>query len=643
MPWRVTEISHLQLSSAQFFPLIWLLVLRGLWADTGRRELAVLGIAVALQLLSSFYLAYFLSFSTAVLVAVGAALRLPKLSDVARMAAAVAPGYALVGLSGLPYLQRQAGSDLAPEFGADISIGFGLSWEVFAARLQDAATQLNASANYHMPWGVALLAVFALGILIPRSRGGRANGEGSAASADRGSEQRLRIAVAGLVAICVFAFSMMLGGSVELGGFTLYLPSYFFSQVLPGFSMIRGPMRWGIVIAVAAPLLAGLGAAVVDRLLTSGRARVSARIVVAACVVLSLNFYTIPTRPAWTHPERIAKRYAALAALGEGPLLEIPWSAGPGNTPLASKNLLASTLHWRPIVNGYTGYLPATYRLIQRVGSALPARQSIERIRDLTGVRWILVDKTELPSAALESWERAAGRGWLSLGYSDESTLIFEIPNWEEGGRWIEALVGKEPRARTLTDLPRSPLQAEEGSGALLLKIPAEHDSSLRVEVIAVVQNASAVAWPGFDVQREGLVSLRYTYWPADSARGPSTDLAALDRDFPAASRTALSTFIRAPKQAGEYRLCVDLVQEIGDGLAPLPIQPVWRAVRVRGAMDLNAAATLFTTLYPEAAARPPCGSDPGEGTPRPEDRSAGASLHQRGSVGEARKFEAPQ
>ena len=192
--------------------------------------------------------------------------------------------------------------------------------------------------------------LFALVILLPRSAR-------SAISDGDERDSRLRISIATLSAICLFAFTMMLGGSVELAGFKLYLPSYFLAQFFPGFSLIRGSVRWAIPLVVAAPVLAGLGAAMADRVARGARVRAAARVAVAVGIALSLDFYRIPTRPVWEDPPLIAQRYAALAKLGEGPLLEIPWKSDVADFYRGSKSLLASTLHWRPLVNGYT-YLP---------------------------------------------------------------------------------------------------------------------------------------------------------------------------------------------------------------------------------------------------------------------------------------------
>ena len=57
MPWRTTELSHLQLLGAHWFPLVWLLTLRILLGADTRRDAILLALVLSLQLLTSYYLA----------------------------------------------------------------------------------------------------------------------------------------------------------------------------------------------------------------------------------------------------------------------------------------------------------------------------------------------------------------------------------------------------------------------------------------------------------------------------------------------------------------------------------------------------------------------------------------------------------
>ena len=67
MPWRTHELAHLQLLGAHWFPLIWLLTFRILLKNGKPQDGVLLSAVLSLQLLSSYYLAYLITFSIALL------------------------------------------------------------------------------------------------------------------------------------------------------------------------------------------------------------------------------------------------------------------------------------------------------------------------------------------------------------------------------------------------------------------------------------------------------------------------------------------------------------------------------------------------------------------------------------------------
>jgi hypothetical protein len=376
MPWRVSEISHLQLVSAQWLPLVWLGVVRGLLGDTRAPTLALLGVAVGLQLLSSFYLAYFMTLSCAVLVATVVWMRLPRAQHVLRLALAVAPGYALFVASALPYLARQADAGLGALYDPSLPIAPREVLAVLAPRWPWTFELPNEPASYWTPWAIVLLAAI---------------GAAAAFRGERGSP--LQALSAGLVGIVVLALVMMLGGGVELAGATIPTPGRLLAEILPGFELLRGPTRWGILAACALPLLAGLGVHALDGL---AERRASARVAVALASAATFAWFALPTAPAWEHPGIIEQRYEALAALPPGPLLELPWPTDAGDIEQGSRSVLASALHWRPTLNGYTGHRPRSYRFVQRIAERLPTRRSLEQLQRLTGLRFALLDPATL-------------------------------------------------------------------------------------------------------------------------------------------------------------------------------------------------------------------------------------------------------
>ena len=142
-----------------------------------------------------------------------------------------------------------------------------------------------------------------------------------------GRERRVRILLPALWAVLGVSFVFMLGSYLRVAGIEIPLPGLLAIEFLPGFANLRGPARWGIVICLALPLLAGVGFALLERNLP-GKPW-AGRLLASLIVLLTLSWFQIPARAAWDRPESIEARYAALRALPPGPVLELPWSLAP--------------------------------------------------------------------------------------------------------------------------------------------------------------------------------------------------------------------------------------------------------------------------------------------------------------------------
>jgi len=622
MPWRVTELAHLQLSSAQWLPLVWAGVMRGMLGEARRRDLFLFGVVLTLQLLSSFYLAYFLTLSCAVLVGTVAAIHRPRWRDLRRLAIASAPGYAVFVLSALPYLRQRAEAQLTSTLDPALSLGLGPALGVIAPRWPWGWELLNAPANYWTPVAVAVLAAIGLAASWRKPAADRT---------DRTDRQH--VFSLGLAAIVVLSVVMMIGGSIEIGGSTWPTPARLLAEVLPGFSALRGPSRWGILAATALPLLAGVGAHAID---TWAGARASARAAVGVASALCFAWFTIPTAPAWNAPDLLAGRYAALRALPPGPLLELPWPKGAGDVEYGSRSVLASTLHWRPLLNGYTGHRPRQYRFLQRIAERLPAERSLTQLHRLTGFRHILLDGRHIPAASRSLWLSAEQAGLLRRVHTSPQTVIYEVVGWESGGDLAGALLDPARRARTFGGLPRSALALSSGAlsgdaraGELSATTAARHDSAWFNDARLRIRNDTSQAWPGFDSNPNGLVQLRYSYFPAlpdrtdapdtrddvDDRREVVTRIAALDTDLPAGSALDVISFLQAPSVRGHYELCMDLIQQVDGRMHALPVRAVRQPVFVRGSRppaDGGKLEALIDRNLLRPAALPACGgADP--------------------------------
>ena len=570
-------MAHLQLLSAHWIPLIWLLIARIARGEAGGWAAAGLATVLGLQLFSSYYLAYFTTLSIAVLLAAIVVRDGLRLRPALRLLAAAAIPYAALAVFSIPYLQREGALELLPRVPLPDSATLSEAWQSLAPQLAVSFGSIAPDQGYTIPAVTFALAISALALWAVR------RGPGN------GRVERARSLALALGCIVVVAFVMSLGRRIWLGGEMWMLPAGWASAWIPGFDKLRGPLRWQILIGVAVAPLAGVGVWVLERWLRNLGSGGTGLLVGALRGALLLSiFVSLPWRalPVTAAIEAHAQRssgYRALGGLEPGPVLEIPWSMDQGrNVVEDSRYVLASTLHWKPILNGFTGYRPPSYALLQRIAQTLPEAHAIERMQRLTGLRWIVVHLDRMKPAQRRAWQNAGPV--LKRVYSGPVTWIFEVrPGAANAGVWTEGLRSRDARERTLSGLSRSPLPLEAVAGEIRMALPPEFPSFLRhrrwVPVPFVIENRGQQPWPGLDVQREGLVELRYRFLRGDTVVFEGA--APLDDDVAPGARIDGLAHLRADVPAGEYRLAVDLVQRRGDRVEPLPVPGLARTVRV--------------------------------------------------------------
>jgi hypothetical protein len=164
------------------------------------------------------------------------------------------------------------------------------------------------------------------------------------------------------------------------GGASLPLPYVVLYRLVPGFSSVRAPSRFFIVLAAALCALAGYAFA---RLSTRMQPRV--RFTLGVAVALTCTLAAAP-RPAATMPAHLGahapEAYRWLARQPRnGALLELPGrqiAGGVGGALREALALVGSTIHWQPLIGGYTAYPPRVRRSSShsRPGCPTPTRSA---------------------------------------------------------------------------------------------------------------------------------------------------------------------------------------------------------------------------------------------------------------------------
>ncbi|MEZ5318196.1 MAG: hypothetical protein R2752_12410 [Vicinamibacterales bacterium] len=194
-------------------------------------------------------------------------------------------------------------------------------------------------------------------------------------------------------------------------------------EVLPFFAMLRAPSRLGLVVTLVLAVLAGAG---LERL----RSRVPtgwSSIVVAAVLALSVAGSFVRTFNLVDAP-RVPAVYRTLAGLPRAPVVEFPYFAGTFDRQRHTEYMLMSTVHWQPLVNGYSDHFPPRAVDDMRRLSTFPSLDAFAALRDhharYVVVHWDLYDPADA-ARLREAWPDL--RPYLRLIGEDGSVSLYEL------------------------------------------------------------------------------------------------------------------------------------------------------------------------------------------------------------------------
>lgn len=213
-------------------------------------------------------------------------------------------------------------------------------------------------------------------------------------------------------AITIFCFWASLGPRAGL-----YSALY---TVMPGFSLMRAPVRFALPVAFGLSVLAGLA---VQALLV--RARQPA-IVGAILVALAIADHTVSLPFPVVPPPSPA--YAALARLPTAPVIEMPFFERPAFYSRHTIYMLMSTLHWMPLVNGYSDYVPPAFEADARDLASFPFPPAFDAAKRL-GVRYAMFHLNVYDAKTRAEVEERLRQfaPYLRPVYTDADTRLYEI------------------------------------------------------------------------------------------------------------------------------------------------------------------------------------------------------------------------
>jgi hypothetical protein len=361
----LVRIAHVQTLHLQFLALA-LFALDRLIASRRFRDACWLGIGFALHAMTSVYLLVFAVWTLmfAALARLSEIWRAGVVPMALRFAAAAAVALVLL----YPYLSvyvelRSAGLSRGP---ADV---VAASWRDY----------LSTGAHVHMPWSrryypsAASFSFPGIGAMVLA-------GVALTSRAFR-RDNRVRMCAAAAVG----------GAVVSMAGRASFYP--LLHEWILMLQAVRVQAHLGQLVLVMIAVLAGFGTAAIGRRLGGERWWPIA----AAALVIAVNAEALRAPIGFTWFDRVPAVYDALSAERQAVVIELPFPI-PTQWFLNGPYMVNSTRHWRPLLNGYSGFRPASYDRSYEAARDFPRDESLIKLHAL-GVTHVVVHLEAFGSA----------------------------------------------------------------------------------------------------------------------------------------------------------------------------------------------------------------------------------------------------
>jgi hypothetical protein len=223
------------------------------------------------------------------------------------------------------------------------------------------------------------------------------------------------------VAIVSYVVGLAVAFELSLGFFGLLYP--FLYEHLAVFRGFRAPARAGVFVLLFLSLLAAHGAATLAPRVPR-RARTTAGILLSALLLLELWAAPLKLEPFFNKAPAL---YEVLDRLPRGVVAEFPMPRADSPPHHDPRFAYMSTFHWKPLVNGYSGFYPASYLQRLEEVAGFPDERSIARLRR-DGVRYVVVHADGYPPGAREQMaERLVRLGVKHVGNFEDGWSVGSI------------------------------------------------------------------------------------------------------------------------------------------------------------------------------------------------------------------------
>ena len=152
-------------------------------------------------------------------------------------------------------------------------------------------------------------------------------------------------------------------------------------------------------------------------------------IAIAACLLALLDLNNFPVN--WRVARPIPPAYRVLAGLPRGAVAEFPFFERRIDFYIHTIYMLDSTVHWQPLVNGYSDYIPPDFRELAVTLAPFPSRESFEALKNgASATSWSIATCTDANGCPRSTHAFSRYAEFLRLVAEDDRIRIFEVVSW---------------------------------------------------------------------------------------------------------------------------------------------------------------------------------------------------------------------
>ncbi len=223
----------------------------------------------------------------------------------------------------------------------------------------------------------------------------------------------------------VWARGLLLAGLLcfALSLVRVYLP---LMRIVPGLAGMRVPARFYAFTSLTVVYFAALGVDVLLRRVRGSWGRIAAASVLAVVLAVELA----PRELHWERLPREEELPEVYRWIRDRPevkaLLEIPIAGDSRETDY----LYASTVHWKPIANGYGGYMPVSHQMLTDRFRYLPNPAAFDLLRDWWITHIVVHARRPDRVRALRRWEGrflTGPRRQLEKVYQSDGIYVYRL------------------------------------------------------------------------------------------------------------------------------------------------------------------------------------------------------------------------